>query len=538
MFKSKSKILAIITTLIFIAVISTGFLCSCNQLPKISEMKFPNTVAENAKISDKYKDIAENLSNNAIAIFRNEITKIPRESGKEEKMRQYLINWGHKQNYKTVNDPTGIVYIDVPASPGYENLPKIILQSHMDMVCTTKDPSFNMENAEIETVMDPETLAIHSKDYLTNIGADDAEGITTLMSIADNKDVKHGPLRLLFTYEEETTMAGCMKVTSEMLDADYLINVDCGPIGILIDSSCGLHSFDINKTYNTEINKDKDITDVNINDLLGGHSGVDIDKPRISAKQFLCDLCKKLIDEKIDFQFASIKAGKAENAIMNSMNFQIATDKSKTAQVRDIIGKLFTEVKEQYPDDVNATISVKLLDDINLPIISVKDSINLYECLNSVDQGALEFRDKTKTTVSCNMGVIDFNNGKLTASTLFRSNIDERIDEFANKIKDASNKYQFEYKANKKEASWPSKEDNKLGKLFLESYVNVCGFEGTLTNIHAGLECGQFVKVKPEIQMISIGADLDNEHGVKESWYTKSLPTHFASILYVLENIK
>ena len=85
--------------------------------------------------------------------------------------------------------------------------------------------------------------------------------------------------------------------------------------------------------------------------------------------------------------------------------------------------------------------------------------------------------------------------------------------------------------------SWPSKPNNFLGSLFLDSYKNACGFEGTITNVHAGLECGIFASVKPDINMIAIGADVENEHGITERFYTKSLPSHFASILYVLENI-
>lgn len=536
--KVKIKLLIVTAIVISAAILCAFLMSSCNQLPKVTEMKFPNTVAENAQISDKYKDVAEELSHESLAIFRNDIVEIPRVSGKEDKMRQYLINFGNQNGFKTVNDPSGIVYIDVPATPGYENSPKVILQAHTDMVNTTKDPNYNMENNEIETVMDPETLSIHSKDYLTNIGADDAEGITTLLTLATNKKVNHGPLRLLFTYEEETTMAGCKNVTAEMLDADYLINVDSGPIGMPIDSSCGNYSFDLSKNYTTSPGKDKVVTEINLNGLLGGHSGVDIHKPRISTKQFLCDLCNKLNEENIQYQFAYIRAGKAENAILNSMTFQIATEKSNADKFRDIVADLFAQTKEKYPDDSDAKVSVKLIEDNNIALISPEDSKNLYECINSVPQGAIEYRDKNHPTVSCNMGVMDFKDGKLLCTTLFRSNIDERIEEFGNQIKDSSEKYKFEYKMNKSGKSWPSKEDNKLGKLFLEAYENVCGFQGTLTNVHAGLECGEFVQVKPGIQVISIGEDVDNEHGVKETWYTKSIPAHFASILYVLENIQ
>ena len=117
------------------------------------------------------------------------------------------------------------------------------------MVQSTADPSINMNTTPIDIVLNEETKALESRDHKTNIGADDAEGMTALMNFAINKNFKHGPLRLLFTYDEEITMEGAVRLSPEVLNSDYLLNVDGGPVGSACVSSAGVFKAGIAKQY-------------------------------------------------------------------------------------------------------------------------------------------------------------------------------------------------------------------------------------------------------------------------------------------------
>lgn len=287
-----------------------------NDLPTVTGDKFPNEIAENATINEKYKKDAEDMLKYAVDTFLNDIVKIPRVSGHEERMREYIINFAKNNNFEP-KDCNGNIYFDVPATEGMENLPKIILQGHMDMVGTNEDENIDMTNVPINAVLDKDTGEIHSYDYETNIGADDAEGITTMMAIASNKNIKHGPIRLLFTYEEETTQAGAQAVTEDVIDADYLINIDCGPVGVIVESSAGAITVNYDKTYNVAESPNMTELDCHMYYLLGGHSGVDIDKDIIIAKNLVKNMFNDLDNHNIEYQLSYSKAGKAVNAIIN-----------------------------------------------------------------------------------------------------------------------------------------------------------------------------------------------------------------------------
>ncbi|MCQ2752560.1 MAG: hypothetical protein MJ189_05650, partial [Coriobacteriales bacterium] len=281
-------IVASATTIIFASTLI--FIAGCGQkdLPQITG-EFPNTVAENANISAEYKDIANDLSKDAIDIFMTEISGISRQSGNEMQMSNYIVDFAKMQGFQYTQLENGVVYFDVPASQGCEKLPKIILQSHLDMVVTTKDDNIDKNTFTPELYYDAQKGAIFNENYETNIGADDGEGIMTMLAISKNDKVKHGPLRMLFTVGEETDMDGARSVTADMLDADYLINIDGGPVGEMITSSAGCLQYSCTKKFASEIPNQKETMAIKISDLAGGHSGMTIGEKRQNAIKYFTE---------------------------------------------------------------------------------------------------------------------------------------------------------------------------------------------------------------------------------------------------------
>ncbi|MDO5328572.1 MAG: M20/M25/M40 family metallo-hydrolase [Coriobacteriia bacterium] len=536
MTKTRNLKFIVLTTSILFA---TLMLCACVQQDnKIKDGVFPNTVAENAKIDEKYKSVSEELSKDAINEFMNNITKIPRLPGEEKVIKDYIKTWATNNNLKAIEDKSGCLYIDVPATQGYENYPKVILQGHLDMVGTTADGNIDMHKTPVDAVYDEKDGTIMSKDNKTTIGADDGEGIVTMLSIAKNKDVKHGPLRLLFTYEEETTMNGAKLLSPEVLDAPYLINIDCGPVGVLIESSAGGLIFDLESTQETET-VSKNIVTIGISDLKGGHSAAEITKPRMSAHDVDKKILNKLNENSISYNLVSWNGGTATNSITVKSELTLAVEAKNTDKIKSLSEEVFNKMKEQCTDDKDASIEFTDNGVKTVTAFTKASTQGILEALNDIPQGVIKEDPEYKDTpiTSCNTGVINFIDGNVHAGIYFRSSEESAIVEMNSKIENFRDKYKVNYKITNRFPAWPKSEKNTLTKMFVSAYKNAMNIEALETKIHGGLECSFLYQKKPDIEIACIGADVKGEHATTETFYTKSLPAHFASILYTLDHI-
>ena len=470
--------------------------------------------------------------------FSENIVKIPRKSGQVEKIHEYLYNWGIQHNIKTTKDKSGCIYYDVPATSGCEKYPSIIFQAHTDMVQTTQDPNYNMNNQPIDIVFDEETASYHSRDYKTNIGADDAEGIIAMMNLAINKNYKHGSLRLLFTYDEEVTMQGARELSLDVLNSDYLINIDAGPVGATCVSSAGIlktkleHQYaNTNQLLNTQLN-------IEISNFCGGHSGLDINKKLLSANVVMNELLKKLIDQDVNFQIESIEGGDKPNAIANISKASIFVDEKESNLVKDILTNEFDEQKKGFDKEKNAIIEISEKKTTATSALSVDDSKKLINMVSEIPHGCRESdNDVDKSPlVSSNFAMISLKNGMLDITIHSRSNINGKNDEVEAQLQQLAKEYGFTYTVENKYEGWEDSADNKLKALWEQSSLNACNIKNKEIKAHGGLEISRFLEKKPDLQMLAIGMDVAEEHMVTETLYTKSMPAFFAILLNFLEN--
>lgn len=445
-FKNKKLITVCLTSALMFSLIIVS---ACAQSNKIQEGVFPNTTAENAQIAEKYKATAEEMSEFTIKEFSENISKIPRESGHVDQINEYVYNWGISHNIKTTKDQSGCIYYDVPATDGCETYPTIILQAHTDMVQTTADESINMNNSPIDIVLNEETKALESRDNKTNIGADDAEGIAALMNFAINKNYKHGPLRMLFTYDEETTMEGAVRLSPEVLNSDYLINIDSGPVGSACVSSAGVLKVGITKQYKTLPTGFNTKLKIEIKDLLGGHSGVEIAKKRINANACVAQVLQKLLDENINFEVASANGGEGMNIIATRAEVEIMLNSDDAERAKTIINDEFAAQKKTNTEDKNGKIEITEEQALGALTLNQNDTKNLIGLLNKMPHGCRETSSEFEgvPVVSSNFGLLSMNNGELNINVHSRSNIsgkNEALDsEFQQTAKDFGANYEI-----------------------------------------------------------------------------------------------
>lgn len=519
-------------------------------MEKITSMTYPNIIAENADINPKYLQNAKTLAFDMVKEFLD-LCKVPHPSKHVEKMREYLYKWGKREGLETHIDPSGCVYIDIPAAEGCEDIPKVILQSHYDMVAvaasTNKD--YIPTETPIKPYFDKENNCIHTH-WKTSLGADDGQGLAASMAIAKlhrnpENGVKHGPIRLLFTYDEETDMQGVTNLTDSVIDSKYLINLDNIYVGIVLSSSAGAFYGSLSKTYQlVYAPEETSVFKWKLGGFVGGHSGEDIHKGRGSTVEMLKEFLQELVNTDIPFEICEINAGTLMNAIAAKMNLELIVNTADLEKVKTIAGLVYNEAKKRYIDA--ESLWQEISSDIAFanPVMNRSDSLTLLNILHTLPNGIVSYLDaydekgRQRPETSSNIGNVTVKNGALSIKFLFRSAKEKIVKKAVKQCEILADRYKLDFTIEGVFPGWEKIENNLLNDLFLESYPAACGFEGTSLDIHSGLECGYLSSKYPNLIMASVGCDLINEHTVKETLFTKSMPAYFASLLYVLEHLK
>ena len=220
---------------------------------------------------------------NVWSIF-DAMTQVPRPSKKEEKIRQWLVNWAKEHNIECHLDSTGNVLMRVPATPGYENHPTVVMQGHMDMVCEkNSDVKHDFENDPLDTYIDGDWVKARG----TTLGADDGMGVALALGIMIDPEAKHGPLEALITYDEETGMTGANNLDEGFMTGKILVNIDSETEGQIFIGCAGGKDTCAQFRYAPIPAPDRFYAKVKVSGLMGGHSGGDIHLGHANANKVL-----------------------------------------------------------------------------------------------------------------------------------------------------------------------------------------------------------------------------------------------------------
>ena len=449
---------------------------------------------------------------------------IPHGSGNEKAVGEYLVNWAKAHSLKCEMDSYGNVIMEKAASEGYENAPRVILQSHMDMVCVAdSDKEYNPVTDPIEIYRDGDFL----KAKGTSLGADDGAGVAMMLYILSDDTLKHPCIRAIFTVEEETSMKGAENLDVKYLDGKYLLNLDweekdsisssCSNTVEIIFDSC------VKKADNT-----KKAYEIKVMHLLGGHSGCDINLPRANAIKLLAEL---IFD--MDCDVAEFKAGRVKNAICAEATAVIATDDD----IENVVKEFEEAVKKEYPNEKDVVFTVK--ECIAEKVIDREDKDKFINFLVSVHSGVFYMSKYTPDFVetSQNIGVVKLGD-TLHIEILARSSSKFHSEERKRAAKALSKIYGYNLSFPSENPIWEEKGENDLIRVMKTAYSEVTGEDLKVIGVHAGLECAFFSSVKPEMQMVSVGPQLYDVHSPKERWEISSLPNTIDFVVRALELIR
>lgn len=481
-----------------------------------------------------------------LSIFK-EITKIPRESGNEKHIIAYLQDFAKKHNLQCKTDRAGNVLITKEASKGKEGVPTVILQSHSDMVCE--------KNAGVEHDFKKDPIKYVEEDgWLiakdTTLGADCGIGMAAQLALLTDPEMKTGRLEALFTVSEETGMDGAFALEKGFFDGKYLINLDSEDEGELFIGCAG--GIDTTAKFNYEqepVIKDYSRYIFKVCGVQGGHSGDDIDKGRVNAIKILARFLYRALDKFDDIQLYAIDGGNKRNAIAREAWAEIGINPNHEEALKGIFDEVIKEASNEYRiTDPNVSgIFTKLTDNSSNEYPYPKFAIDsntaaaLVYGLYGAPHGVLGMSAELKGLVetSTNLASVKMEKGNvIRIGTSQRSAINSCRKVAAEQVEavfalaGAVVTHEGEY------PGWQPNLDSKILKITKSAYEKLFGVEPVVRAIHAGLECGLFLKKFPELDMISFGPTLRGVHAPGEKLELASVEKFRKLLEEVVNNIE
>ena len=469
------------------------------------------------------------LENRRLWQLFNDISRIPRESGNEEGIRNFLLSWSEKNGLEAKADSAGNVIIKAPATKGCESIPPIALQGHMDMVCVKKDKSTHDFTKDPISITTDGTL-IRAKG--TSLGADNGIAIAMALDILSDKEAKHGPLEVIFTVSEETGMDGASSLSPESVEARRMINLDSEEEGLIYVGCAG--GADIEATMKVKYEPAAGTAlRVRVSGLLGGHSGSEIGTERANAIQILARYLARIPY----FQIASITGGTRHNVIPSSAE-AIITVADKEAAL-SIAENLQNELSNEYAvTDPGVKLSIS---DAPMPEVAIKrkKSMKIADSLFVLPHGVKSMNTSFPDVVgtSDNLAIISLDEAKFHVSISVRSSVESRKLALCSEIQTILDAFGYKSWIKSSYPAWEPDMDSKFMKKFVKSYRTHMGKRPKVTVIHAGLECGIINSRIPGMESVSIGPELRDVHSVNENLNVKSAERTAACLKSMLQDL-
>ena len=463
-----------------------------------------------------------------------EISQVPRGSGNERAISDFLVKFAKDRNLEVHQDKAMNVIIKKPGTAGYEKSPTVIIQGHMDMVCE-KDASSNHDFLKdpIKFVVKGEMLYADK----TTLGGDDGIAVAYALTVLDSKDIPHPPLEVLITTEEETGMGGAMALTDEHLQGTRLLNIDSEEEGVFLVSCAGganIHVFfDIKK----ETAKGKFLK-ITVGGLLGGHSGIEINKQRANSIKLLGRILYNIKqNEKINI--VEISGGSKHNAIAKDAYAVIAAE--NTEAVLKIVEKMTADFKNEYRAvDKLLTVTANETQNPSGQMFTKELTLNLIDFMASIPNGvqymSMEIHGLVQT--SLNNGVLEEIDGKIKFTTSVRSSVKSALDEIVDVLRIQAERCGAEFKKNSEYPAWEYSPDSPVRDAAVNVYKKLNKKEPLITAIHAGLECGLLKKTLPKVDAISFGPNLYDVHTPNEHMEIASVERVWKFLLAYLAELK
>jgi dipeptidase D len=464
------------------------------------------------------------------------LTQVPRPSKHEDKIQEFMVNFGKGLGLETIKDEVGNVIIRKPATLGMEDRKGVILQGHLDMVPqknSDKDHDFKAD--PIDAYIDGDWVTANG----TTLGADNGMGVAAAMTILESYDIPHGPIEALFTSDEETGMTGAFGLQPGVLKGDILMNLDSEDEGELYIGCAG----GIDATVTFDFKKEATPQGMTpfklaVTGLKGGHSGLDIILYRGNSNKLLFRFIKAAI-EHYDMRIASINGGSLRNAIPRESFATVVVPTEKKDKFVECVAKfeaIFNaELSAKEPNLSFKALEAKMPEEVMDSATAQKVTDFVYAAPNGVIRMSDAMDNMVET--STNLAIVQTKGTKVTIAALMRSFVETAKEDLGEMFTSLARLAGAEIELAGAYPGWKPNPDSAILKEMQDIYKNQFGKIPEIKAIHAGLECGLLGSVYPKWDMISFGPTIRFPHSPDEKVKIDTVKKFFDFLVETLKEV-
>ena len=477
-----------------------------------------------------------NIEPKDVFTYFEKLTTIPRESGREREVSDYLMEFAKSKGLETIQEPCMNVIIKKPAAPGYEGAPTVILQGHMDMVCVKEDDlDFDFDTMPLPIFVEGDWV----KTKGTTLGADNGIAVAMALALLADKDAQHPALEVLITVEEETGMDGAMHLDPNHLSGQILINIDSDNEGVATVSCAGgvNHMLELPLEFK-KVPDGMVAYEAVISGLKGGHSGVEIGEGRANSNKLLGRFLHGA--DQMGARLATLSGGEKNNAISKRASAVLLVEPSKADGLKAWAAKFeATLAAEFFVTDPLIKIS---LAEVKTPKEMLKkgSAKNAIAILQLVPFGPQTMSASIAGLVesSSNPGILVQKGNILELTNAVRSSVGSLKEAINQQLKTIADLTGAKSTLISNYPEWQYSPESKIRELMKDIYQETTGEELKVEAIHAGLECGFLGEKLGDIDMVSIGPNMRDIHTPKERLSISSTERTYQFIKNVLKALK
>jgi len=443
------------------------------------------------------------------------ISQIPRGSGNEKAVSDYIAAFAKGLNLAYVQDSSHNLVIYKAGTAGYENAPPVILQGHLDMVCEKNAGTTH------DFLKDPLKLYVDG-DYLkakgTTLGADNGIAVAYCMALLEATDIAHPPLEVVLTSDEEAGMTGATNLDGQLLKGRRMINMDSGSVGCFTAGSAAASTAEYVLPVEWETPKKEDTAfSLTIKGLQGGHSGGDIKKERGNALRILGIVLNEM-DKAADIKVSDAVGGMKVNAIPREASATIVINPAVKENIATVCKNITATLKSFYrvaDPELEIILEPESMPEKVMDAIAFKKfiaSLLLLPC--GVQSMSRDIEDLV--AASCNIGVLETNCDGVKISCMARGASEEHTAVVEEKIIALVGLAQAELQIAHRSPAWAFNPDSLILKKLVSYYKEKTGEDPKVVAMHGGLECGIFAEKLPGLDIVALGPNMYDLHTPQE----------------------
>ena len=458
--------------------------------------------------------------------FFAEISQIPRGSGNTKGIADYLVDFAKARSLEFYRDESDNVVIKKPATADCIGRPAFIIQGHTDMVLqaasgVTKD----MDNEGVELVFDGDFLRANG----TTLGADDGIAVAYALAILDSSDISHPDFEAIFTSDEETGLIGATALDCSAINGKIMINIDSDVEGVFTVGCAGGRRVDISLPVAREALSHDKYTLI-IDGLLGGHSGVEIDKGRTNATKRIAEYLAALGD----IRLISLSGGVADNAIPPSATAEFISEKDPS-----VLSEIIDGLKAALPENAERETVTLIKSGCADSALTAESTDSLISLIREFPSGIIAMSEDIEGQVetSLNLGILRLGEDAASISFSLRSSKEKEKQALADRVRSIADSHGAVTSEHGDYPGWDYKKDSHLRDVMCRTYLEKYGKDAEVITIHAGLECGIFSDKIDGLDCVSAGPDAFDIHTPKERLSISSATRFWEYLLDVIKNI-